>query len=52
MKKKLISLLQRKRHIVALSTILMTFVVMGCLYIDSVDIAQLMQRPAQLLLLK
>ena len=26
MKKKLISLLQRKRHIVALSTILMTFI--------------------------
>ena len=38
MKKKLISLLQRKRHIVALSTILMTFVVMSCLFIDSVDI--------------
>lgn len=38
MKKKLISLLQRKRHIVALSTILMTFIVMSCLFIDSVDI--------------
>ena len=36
MKKKLISLLQRKRHIVALSTILMTFIVMSCLFIDSV----------------
>lgn len=32
MKKKLISLLQRKRHIVALSTILMTFIVMSCLF--------------------
>ena len=46
MKKKLISLLQRKRHIVALSTILMTFVVMGCLYIDSVDIAQIIDGQA------
>ena len=38
MKKKLISLLQRKRHIVALSTILMTFIVMSCLFIDSVRV--------------
>lgn len=40
MKKKIISLLERKRHIVALFTFLMTFVVMGCLFIDSVDITQ------------
>ena len=46
MKKKLISLLQRKRHIVALSTILMTFVVMSCLFIDSVDITQMIDGKA------
>ena len=46
MKKKLISLLQRKRHIVALSTILMTFIVMSCLFIDSVDITQMIDGKA------
>ena len=37
MKKKTTSLLQRKRHIVALFTLLIVFVVTGCLFIDSVD---------------
>ena len=46
MKKKLISLLPRKRHIVALSTILMTFIVMSCLLIDSVDITQMIDGKA------
>lgn len=40
MKKKTTSLLQRKRHIVALFTLLIVFVVTGCLFIDSVDITQ------------
>ena len=57
MKKKLISLLQRKRHIVALSTILMTFIVMSCLFIDSVEnivrilpvVSQVLCRNAQIM---
>ena len=40
MKKKTTSLLQRKRHIVALFTLLIVFVVTGCLFIDSFDITQ------------